>query len=430
MAEMSQEEMLAAQKAQCPFCKIVKGEIPSKKVYEDNIMLAILDINPANKGHVLVLPKEHYPILPLIPPPTFKHMFVTTKKLMGAMRKGLIVPKVTLFLANGGAAGQMSPHFLYHLIPREDHDGLDKLEMPKRETAQQELNATLGQNIQAIMRNHLARELQAGSPVAKLATKTNEPAQKTVVSPQTAPGIAMPDTTLQPSTTKEEAKQHLTMLLQQNPQLKQLIQQNPDVVAEYVKKSPELSVLFEGVDVHALSKKLNDVEGHQTTPMSETTKLDETDEAGTIEPEIEEIEEIELHNEPRPETKPAINTKLAQTPPAQGGAPIDDVPDAATMTDDELMNYLEQKPRLKELLINDLAALTELAKTNPRVNEFFKHTTPHALAERLLVIISKHDVKENEEKIRDVTEEEHDELEGADFLALSEYWRGKNEDLR
>jgi galactose-1-phosphate uridylyltransferase len=65
-AEMSQEEMLEQQKANCIFCKIVKGEIPSKKVYEDDMMLAILDINPAVKGHILVLPKEHYPIMPLI----------------------------------------------------------------------------------------------------------------------------------------------------------------------------------------------------------------------------------------------------------------------------------------------------------------------------------------------------------------------------
>lgn len=378
MAEMTQEQMLEQQKANCPFCKMVKGEIPTKKVYEDDQMLAILDINPANKGHVLVLPKEHYPILPLIPPPIFKHMFVTTKKLMAAMRKGLIVPKVTMFLANGGAAGQMSPHFLYHLIPRENGDGLDKLEVEKRETSQKEIEQSLAQNMQAIMRNHLAREMQAGSPVAKLAMAQETKAQTL---PSESPVSA-------PSITKEEAKEQLSTLLQQNPQLKQLIIQNPDMVTEYTKKSPELSILFEGVDIHALSKKLNAAEEKPSA-------------VSKPEPEVEE--------------------KTETSTPQKLDNPIDDVPDAETLTDDELMVYLEQKPRLKEMLIHDLDGLVELSKSNPRVGAFFQHTTPHALAERVLTITAKHDEKETSQHEQEHIEEvdAKEESEGVDFDALS-----------
>ena len=86
----SPEELLKQQKANCLFCKIVAGEIPGKKVYEDERMLAILDINPVAKGHTLVLTKEHYPIMPLIPPEEFDHLFSTTAQLSGAVRGAMI----------------------------------------------------------------------------------------------------------------------------------------------------------------------------------------------------------------------------------------------------------------------------------------------------------------------------------------------------
>ena len=64
---MSPEQIAEMQKQQCIFCKIIKGDIPGKKVFQDDFVEAILDINPAAKGHTLVMPKEHYPILPVIP---------------------------------------------------------------------------------------------------------------------------------------------------------------------------------------------------------------------------------------------------------------------------------------------------------------------------------------------------------------------------
>ena len=63
-SNMSPEQIMELQKQKCPFCQIVAGKIPSKTIYEDDKVLAILDINPIAKGHVLVMPKEHYPIMP------------------------------------------------------------------------------------------------------------------------------------------------------------------------------------------------------------------------------------------------------------------------------------------------------------------------------------------------------------------------------
>ena len=119
LEKMSPEEILELQKQNCPFCKIVAGQIPSSKVLETKNILAILDINPAAKGHCLVLPKEHVPILPIIPPPVFKELFRTAKTITPVLRKTQHAEGTTLFIANGAVAGQQTSHFLYHLIPRE-----------------------------------------------------------------------------------------------------------------------------------------------------------------------------------------------------------------------------------------------------------------------------------------------------------------------
>ena len=66
---------LAEQKKQCIFCKLISGEMEAKKVFEDDITIAMVDIHPAIKGHTLFMPKEHYPILPYMPQDEFKHLF-------------------------------------------------------------------------------------------------------------------------------------------------------------------------------------------------------------------------------------------------------------------------------------------------------------------------------------------------------------------
>ena len=74
LQNMSPEEVAEYQKKNCVFCKIIAGEIPSKVVFEDDSLSAILDI----KGHTLMMTKEHFPILPLIPKETSAHMFRIT----------------------------------------------------------------------------------------------------------------------------------------------------------------------------------------------------------------------------------------------------------------------------------------------------------------------------------------------------------------
>jgi len=121
---MSPDQLKEFQKQQCIFCQIISGKIPSKKVYEDEHCLAILDINPATKGHILLLPKEHYAIMPQMPDKELGHLYTVAKKLSQALLKGLKVSGTNLFVANGLPAGQKAQHFILHIIPRKDGDGL------------------------------------------------------------------------------------------------------------------------------------------------------------------------------------------------------------------------------------------------------------------------------------------------------------------
>src|SRR3989338_4984837 len=86
---MSPEELKEFQKKQCIFCQIIAGKVQSKKIYEDDKCIAILDINPANPGHILLLPKEHYSIMPQVPESEIAHLFVVMKTISNAALRGL-----------------------------------------------------------------------------------------------------------------------------------------------------------------------------------------------------------------------------------------------------------------------------------------------------------------------------------------------------
>jgi len=147
---MSPEELKEFQKKQCIFCQIVAGKVQSKKVYEDDKCIAILDINPANPGHVLLLPKEHYSIMPQVPEDEIAHLFVVLKTISNAALRGLGVQGTNIIVQNGIAAGQKAQHFMIHIIPRKEEDGIN-FELPKKdikeselETIQKKLAAKLG----------------------------------------------------------------------------------------------------------------------------------------------------------------------------------------------------------------------------------------------------------------------------------------------
>jgi len=123
--KMNPEELKKFQMQNCIFCHIISGKVASKKVYEDEKCMALLDINPANPGHILLLPKEHYSIMPLIPDEILQHLFMISKQLSAALLRALKSHGTNIFVANGAAAGQKAQHFMIHIIPRMENDGLN-----------------------------------------------------------------------------------------------------------------------------------------------------------------------------------------------------------------------------------------------------------------------------------------------------------------
>lgn len=107
----------------CIFCKIVAGELPSCKVYEDADTLAFMDIGPIIKGHTLVIPKKHYDPLTATPTAVLQQLIVSVQKIAQAQLAGLKTDGINIVQANGKAAGQVVPHVHFHVIPRFSDDG-------------------------------------------------------------------------------------------------------------------------------------------------------------------------------------------------------------------------------------------------------------------------------------------------------------------
>jgi histidine triad (HIT) family protein len=110
--------------ATCIFCKIVAGEIPSIKLYEDAETLAFMDINPVHDGHCLVITKGHHPTVFEVPPEAFAAVARTAIKLAKAVNDALQPDGLNLLQANGPGAAQSVPHFHLHVLPRRHNDGL------------------------------------------------------------------------------------------------------------------------------------------------------------------------------------------------------------------------------------------------------------------------------------------------------------------
>ncbi|MBI2142081.1 HIT domain-containing protein [Candidatus Woesearchaeota archaeon] len=149
----SSEQAAALQKENCLFCHIVEGKVLSRKVYEDESVIAILDINPANAGHILLMPKEHYLFMPQVPETVIGRVFIIAKQLSHAAIRALRTDGTTIFVANGGIAGQRAPHFMVHIIPRLTGDGLalsvaeNPVAAEVQEQVKKQLQAVLGATI-------------------------------------------------------------------------------------------------------------------------------------------------------------------------------------------------------------------------------------------------------------------------------------------
>ena len=229
MTQQSQQQILEEQKVNCPMCKIVSGEIPAQKVYENQHVIAIMDINPATKGHILVLPKEHYPILPIVPPETFKELFKAVRDINKCVEDGMISQGTTTLIASGGAAGQQLPHMLIHIIPREAGDGLEKFDLKpskfdeKKQKEQDEAKALLEKNLKISLGRRFG--------------------------------------------TIKVTKEEVLNLINKNPQLKQIILTQPDEFKKLVPQNEQLKAIFANVDIDEIIAIVKGTK--RDTPLSE-----------------------------------------------------------------------------------------------------------------------------------------------------------------
>jgi len=124
---------------ECLFCKIIRNEIPSKKVYEDSDVVAFLDINPASRGHTLVVPKKHSQDIFEIDDITLGKTISVVKKIAKTLKEKFGAEGVNIIQNNGHAAGQIVAHFHVHVIPRYKEDGII-FHFPRIQSSSQQLD--------------------------------------------------------------------------------------------------------------------------------------------------------------------------------------------------------------------------------------------------------------------------------------------------
>lgn len=132
----------------CLFCKIIKGEIPAQRIYEDENVFAFLDINPCNPGHTLVVPKEHCENLLDASGEDLRSVISVIQKIAAAIMKAFDYKAFNLGVNNGAIAGQVVQHLHFHLVPRREGDGYElfhggKAEPEELERAAEKITAML-----------------------------------------------------------------------------------------------------------------------------------------------------------------------------------------------------------------------------------------------------------------------------------------------
>ena len=155
----------------CLLCQIVANKIPSYKVYEDELTLAVLDFNGANPGHCFVMPKNHYPIMEQVPDGELGNHFMVANKISSAIFETLKAQGTNIFIRNGIPAGQQVAHFMINVIPRKENDGVN-LQWKPRQLSEEEMSTVelklkeqvKGKGIQKTQRAEAAKSQEMPKP--------------------------------------------------------------------------------------------------------------------------------------------------------------------------------------------------------------------------------------------------------------------------
>ncbi|MDP4012652.1 MAG: HIT domain-containing protein [Candidatus Nanoarchaeia archaeon] len=126
---LSPEQLAFLQEKQqgCIFCSVAEGKIEAKKLYEDDKVIALLDIRPATRGHALVIPKKHYVVTGQMSDDEVAHIFKIANKVASLLFDELKCAGTNIIVLNGPGSGQRISHVAVYVIPRYEDDGLDFL---------------------------------------------------------------------------------------------------------------------------------------------------------------------------------------------------------------------------------------------------------------------------------------------------------------
>ena len=108
----------------CIFCKIIAGKIPCTKIYENEFVLAFLDVGPVSEGHVLVVSKQHTSSVDQTDPRAMAEIAKVLPDLAGSVKKAMAADGYNVLCNNGASAGQVVGHMHFHIIPRKANDGV------------------------------------------------------------------------------------------------------------------------------------------------------------------------------------------------------------------------------------------------------------------------------------------------------------------
>ena len=138
----------------CIFCDLIRGAAEVSMCYEDSTVIAFMDIQPVNQGHVLVVPRAHYETLRDIPRDVGQHMYEVATRLIPVIQQVSGAEDMNIVVNSGAAAGQNVFHYHIHLIPRREGDGFDvPLPFPGSEMPNRHLLDAMAVRIGAALRN-------------------------------------------------------------------------------------------------------------------------------------------------------------------------------------------------------------------------------------------------------------------------------------
>lgn len=346
LEKMSPEEIAELQRKNCIFCKIMGGEVPSHKVFDSPTTVAIMDINPGVKGHVLVMPKEHYPILPLVPPEVFSKLFTDAKIIAQAVKESTLSNLSTLFVANGPVAGQQAQHFLFHILPREPGDSLSNFNLPSKPelvAEQEQLAPVLKQNLPLMMQNHFKR---IGGAPFKQEVETKQAQEQALKE-------------------MEVRREQIAKIIQDNPDVRKMIREDVEGFKKLVDSNDEMKNVFQGVDINALSKNLKSVPDEQFA-------AEQPEQPEQVEQTKEEPQPVQEDVAPvQPPKEEAISVSPIADSPSPLSTPIFTGPNATDQRK-RIGEYFESNKAAEDLFIKDINTFKELMSKRPDIQELFK----------------------------------------------------------